>query len=56
MDYEHQFSTLAAIAAYQKSITFMPVGGNRKAPPDGGAFLMKNKNDARSIIAGFPHR
>ena len=36
MDYEHQFSTLAAIAAYQKSTTFIPVGGNRKAPPDAG--------------------
>ena len=56
MDYEHQFSTLAAIAAYQKSTTLIPVVGNRKTPPDSGAPLMKNKNDARSIIAGLPHQ
>lgn len=56
MDYEHQFSTLAASAAYQKSTTLTPVSGNRKTPPDSGAPLMKNKNDARSIIAGLPHQ
>lgn len=57
MDYEHQFSTLAASAAYQDSTTDIPVARNRKTPPDGGAPLMKNKNDVPyPIIAEFPHQ